>query len=215
MKGILLSVGKNRISFKKQDILYFFRRYGIDTLLGISLCVGLVFGAVCAGNADETLIKNLDFIFVSDFESRCSQTVLLSFAATLTSNFIFFVANFLLGLSVWGSVGVPFLIAFKGFGMGITGGYLYKSYGLNGVGFFLLVMLSGYVISVLALIFQGKNSILFSNSLFAKVRGMSAKTDETIYKYIINSSFMLIALSIGAMADAILNALFAGLFAFS
>lgn len=215
MKGILLSVGKSRISFKKQDILYFFRRYGINTLLGVSLCVGLIFGAVCAGNADKTLINSLDFVFVSNFQSRCNQSVLSTFVATLTSNFIFFSANFLLGLSVWGCAGVPFLIAFKGFGMGITGGYLYKSYGFNGVGFFLLVMLSGYVISALALIFQGKNSVLFSNSLLAKVRGLSAKTDQTIYKYIINNSFMLIALSIGSMTDAILNTLFAGLFAFS
>lgn len=215
MKGILLSVGKSRISLKKHNIIYFFRRYGINTLLGVSLCIGLIFGAICAGNADEALINSLDFIFVSDFHSRCNQTVLSSFVAALTSNFIFFAANFLLGLSVWGSVGVPFLIAFKGFGIGITGGYLYKSYGLNGVGFFLLVMLSGYVISALALIFQGKNSILFSNSLLAKIRGVSTKTDETIYKYIINNSFMLIALSISSMADAILNTLFAGLFAFS
>lgn len=215
MKGILLSVGKSRISFKKQDILYFFRRYGIDTLLGISLCAGLVLGAFCAGSADKELIKSLDFIFVSDFKSRCEQAVLSLFAASLTSNFIFFLVNFLLGLSSWGCVGVPFLIAFKGFGMGLTGGYLYKSYGMSGAGFFLLVMLLGYVISSLALIFQGKNSILFSNNLFAKIRGVSAKTDETIYKYIVNNSFMLIALSIGAMTDAILNTLFAGVFAFS
>ena len=116
---------------------------------------------------------------------------------------------------MWGSVGVPFVVAFKGFGIGITGGYLYKCYSLSGVGFFLLIMLCGCVVSTLALIFQGKTAIGFSNNLFAKVRGSATNSDETFYRYIVNNSFMIIALSISAMIDAILNSLFAGVFAFS
>jgi len=215
MKGILLSVRKGKSGFNKKEMTYFLRRYGVETLLGASLLAGMVFGAVCAGNADKSLIEGLDFLFTSDFQSRCNQTVVSAFVASFTANFIFFLGNFLLGLSVWGSVGVPFLIAFKGFGMGITGGYLYKCYTFTGVGFFLLVMLVGCVISTLALMFQGRTAMSFANSLFARVRGVSPSADETIYKYIINNSFMLIALSISAMADAILNSLFAGVFTFS
>ncbi len=215
MKGILFSVGKSRISFKKKNVVYFMHRYGVITMLSVSLLAGLVFGAVCAGNADKSLMESLDFIFISDFQSRCDQSVLNSFIASLTSNFIFFIANLLLGLSVWGSVGVPFVIAFKGFGIGITGGYLYKCYALSGVGFFLLVMLCGSVVTTFALIFQGKIAIGFSNNLFAKVRGSVTNSDETFYRYIVNNSFMIIALSISSMIDAILNSLFAGVFAFS
>lgn len=214
MKGILFSVRKSGISLKKKDIVYFRHKYGINMLLATAVCIGMIFGAVCAGKADKSLIDGLDIIFVSDFQSRCNQTVLSSFVAGLTANFIFFTTVFLLGLSVWGSVGVPVVIAFKGFGMGLTGGYLYKCYGFSGVGFFLLVMLVGGVVSTLALIFQGKVAIGFANSLFARVRGTSYNQDETFYKYITNSSFMLIALSISAMADAILNFLFAGIFTF-
>lgn len=214
MKGILFSVRKSRIGIKKKDIVYFRHKYGINLLLATAVCVGMIFGAVCAGKADKSLVDALDVIFVSDFQSRCEQSVLSSFIAGLTANFIFFTAIFLLGLSVWGSVGVPFVIAFKGFGMGLTGGYLYKCYGFTGVGFFLLVMLVGCVVSTLALIFQSKVAIGFANSLFARVRCVSHNQDETLYKYITNSSFMLIALSISAMADAILNFLFAGIFTF-
>ena len=215
MKGILFSVGKSNIGLKKKDIIYFRHKYGINVLLAIAICIGMIFGAVCAGRADKSLIDGLDVIFTSDFELRCNQTVLSSFMAGLTANFIFFTAVFLLGLSVWGSVGVPVVIAFKGFGMGLTGGYLYKCYSFSGVGFFLLVMLVGCVASTLALIFQGKIAIGFANSLFARVRGTAPNEDETFYRYIINSSFILIALSISAMADAILNFLFAGIFTFS
>lgn len=214
MKGVLLSIGKSKVNPKRQDILYFFKRYGITVLMTVSLLVGLIVGAVCAGNAERNLAQSLDFIFMSDFQSRCNQGALSSFAASLTSNFIFFMANLLLGLSVWGSIGVPFVIAFKGFGMGITGGFLYKGYEIAGVGFFLLVMLLGSVISTLALMYQGNISMDFANNLFLKVRGKAVKSDETIYRYIVNNSFMLIALAISSMADALLNTLFAGIFAF-
>lgn len=215
MKGILLLTRRGRRRLNKKEIVYFLHRYGIDVLLGIALLAGMIFGAVCAGSADRTLMQGLDFLFTSDFQSRCSQSVLSAFAASLTANFMFFLANFLLGLSVWGSVGVPLLIGFKGFGTGLSGGYLYRCYSFSGVGFFLLVMLAGCVISTLALIFQGRSSMAFSGSLFARVRGTAPKADQTVYRYIISNSFMLIALSISAMTDAILNSLFAGVFTFS
>ena len=214
MKGILFSVKRDRIGIKKKDIVYFLHKHGINVLMLIAVWLGLIFGAICAGRADKSLISQLDIIFVSDFEIRCSQSVISSFVAGLTANFIFFTAVFLLGLSVWGSVGVPIVIAFKGFGMGLTGGYLYKYYSFSGIGFFLLVMLLGCVASTLALVFQGKIAIGFANTLFAKVRGKSHNHNETFYRYITNSSFALIALSISAMADAILNNLFAGIFTF-
>ncbi|MEF2920374.1 MAG: hypothetical protein U0O22_07940 [Acutalibacteraceae bacterium] len=223
MKGILFTLKKNKKSYttkstqiiQKREFIYFFRRYGISTLLGCSLLVGLVLGAISAGNADKQLIENLDFIFTSNFNSRCTQTPVYTFISALTANFIFFISIFLLGLSAWGSIGIPAIISFKGFGMGITGGYLYKCCGLMGVGFFLLVMLVGCVVSTLALLNQGKNCISFSAVIFSKIKGNSCGTGNSFYKYITDNSFMLIALAIGAMCDAILNSLFANIFTFS
>ncbi len=215
MKGILFSVRKTRISLKRKDIIYFCHQYGANALLLFSVAIGLIFGAVCAGKADKSLISSLDIVFTSDFTLRCNQTLLSSFMAGLTANFIFFTSVFLLGLSAWGSLGIPVIIAFKGFGMGITGGYLYSCYSFSGVGFFLLVMLLGYIISTLALVFQGKLAMAFANNLFARVRGVAYNQDNTFYKYIVNNSFILIALSVSAMVDAVLNFLFAGIFSFS
>ncbi len=195
--------------------LYFFRRYTTDVLLVTSLMIGMIFGAVCAGHADEQLISRLDFLFTSDFHARCHQTALYSFVASLTANFIFFIANILLGLSLWGMVGVPLLMGFKGFGISLTAGYLYKYYGFGGIGFFLLVILSGSVISILALISQGKHSLQFSRTLLARVKGTPFPTSQSMYAYIISNSFILIALSISSMIDAVFNTLFAGIFNFS
>lgn len=215
MKGVLLSKGRGRPLLKRQDFIYFLHRYGISTILGFGFLFGLIFGAFCAGGADKSLIENLKLIFVSDLTSRCSQNIVSGFAAAMTSNFIFFTANLLLGFSVWGSIGVPFVIGFKGFGIGITGGYLYKCYGLAGIGFFLLIMLLGNTVSSLALMQQGKSSVAFSCELFARVRGLSSNSGETVYKYAVKNSFILIALAISSMIDAILNTLFADVFVFS
>ncbi len=215
MKGILFSARKSRICLKRKDIVYFCHQHGANYLLLLSVAVGLILGAVCAGKADKSLIDSLDIVFTSDFTLRCNQTLLSSFMAGLTANFIFFTAVFLLGLSVWGSLGVPIIIAFKGFGMGITGGYLYSCYSFSGVGFFLLIMLLGCIISTLALIFQGKLAIAFANNLFARVRGVAYNQENTLYKYIVNNSFILIVLSVSAMVDAVLNFLFVGIFTFS
>ncbi len=215
MKGVLLSAGRGRPLIKKQDVVYFLNRYGISTLLGAGFLFGLIFGAFCAGGADKNLIESLKLIFASDFTSRCSQNIVSGFAAAMTSNFIFFTANLLLGFSVWGSIGVPFVIGFKGFGIGITGGYLYKCHGLAGIGFFILIMLLGNTVSSLALMQQGKGSVAFSCELFARVRGTSLNSGETVYRYAVKNSFILIALTISSMIDAILNTLFADIFVFA
>ena len=215
MKGVLLSGGRGRSLFKRQDVTYFLHRYGISTILGFSFLFGLIFGALCAGGADKSLIENLKLIFASDFTSRCSRNIASGFAAAMTSNFIFFTVNLLLGFSVWGGIGVPFVIGFKGFGIGITGGYLYKCHGLAGIGFFLLIMLLGNTVSSLALIQQGKGSVAFSGELLARVRGLPSNSGETVYKYAVRNSFILIALAISSMVDAILNTLFADIFVFS
>ena len=46
MKGVLLSGGRGRSLFKRQDVTYFLHRYGISTILGFSFLLGLIFGAL-------------------------------------------------------------------------------------------------------------------------------------------------------------------------
>ena len=210
MKKSVRIISKNHKHFR-----YLFRRYHSDILLTVAFILGMLSGAVCVGNADTSLITDMDFLFISDFQARCHQTVLYGFAASLTANFIFFVCNLLFGLSLWGIVGVPFLIGVKGFGISLTGGYLYRYYGMSGIGFFLLVMLTGYVISALALICQGKYAIRLSKAIFAKIRGTTSHSSQSVYSYIISNSFILIALSVGSMTDALCNTLFAGIFNFT
>ena len=62
---------------------------------------------------------------------------------------------------------------------------------------------------------KGKGSVAFSCELFARVRGTSLNSGETVYRYAVKNSFILIALTISSMIDAILNTLFADIFVFA
>ncbi|HHZ06235.1 MAG TPA: hypothetical protein GX401_05550 [Clostridiales bacterium] len=218
MKGLIFRFpAVKRKSLSKSDVLYYFRRYGLVGFLVASLLAGLVTGAIIAKNADVNLMKSLDFIFVTDFQAKLNQSIFITFAAAMTSYFIFFITEFLLGLSAWGAVGVPIVIFFKGMGIGLSSGYLYNAKGLQGVGFYLLVMLLGVVASSVALVAQGKGAVSFANSIWYKLynkKSSAVASEPVITKYLVDSSYVLIGIAIAALVDALLTTFFSGLFNF-
>lgn len=163
MKGVVLSIPNAGI--KKTDVTYYLKRYGVLIFLGLALVIGMVFGSLSAGQADEQMVKSLDFLFITNFKARLEQTLFLTFAASLTSYFIFYLIQFLLGLTAWGTVIMPIASFFKGFGTGLCAGYLCGAYGLQGLGFYLLMMLPGAFLSSVALLLQGKEAFYFSKTI--------------------------------------------------
>lgn len=170
MKGVVLSIPNAGI--KKTDVTYYLKRYGVLIFLGFALVIGMVFGSLSAGQADEQMVKSLDFLFITNFKARLEQTLFLTFAASLTSYFIFYLTQFLLGLTAWGTVIMPIVSFFKGFGTGLCAGYLCGAYGLQGLGFYLLMMLPGRVFVVGRAAAAGKRGVLFfqDDSLHAAAR---------------------------------------------
>ena len=83
MKGVVLSIPNAGI--KKTDVTYYLKRYGVLIFLGLALVIGMVFGSLSAGQADEQMVKSLDFLFITNFKARLEQTLFLTFAASLTS----------------------------------------------------------------------------------------------------------------------------------
>ena len=96
---------------------------------------------------DTQLLQRLDFIFQTNFELRCHQGWGAAFVASFASSVLFLTVIFLLGLSLWGgffAVLVPF---FKGYGYGLSVGFLYGAYGWQGIAYNLLVILPGMFFS--------------------------------------------------------------------
>lgn len=217
MKGVVLSIPNAGI--KKTDMVYYFKRYGVLIFLGLALVLGMIFGAVSAGQANEQMLKNLDFLFITNFKQRLEQSLFLTFAASLTSYFIFFLAQFLLGLAAWGTVLLPVTTFFKGFGTGLCAGYLCGAYGLEGVGFYLLLMLPGAFLSSVAMLLQGKEAFYFSKALLYTLLPDRVKSKQAnppqFTRYLLTGSYILILTAVSAGVDVLLSMCFSGVFHFT
>ncbi|MFR8531226.1 MAG: stage II sporulation protein M [Anaeromassilibacillus sp.] len=124
-------------------------------LLALCFLVGMVSGALITRNVDVSILDKVDFLFYSNFQERASQPVFSVFSASFASSFLFVLARFLCGLSLWGVFAVPAILFFRGLGLGLTSGYLYATHGFHGVIFHFLVILPGAFVCCLALLLAG------------------------------------------------------------
>lgn len=144
MKGIVFSLALPRPSRPRLPQLRpLLRRHGGSLLMAALLLTGLVLGAAYARCADEKTLHALDFLFTTNLEARLAKGAVGIFGACFASDFIFLLGAYLLGAAPWGVPLLPLLSCFKGFGVGVTAGWLCLSHGLSGAGFYLLVLLPG------------------------------------------------------------------------
>lgn len=221
MKGLVFTFNRNKrekirsVQPKKFDFKYFFRRYGVVAFFTAMLIIGLTTGSVMCNKISSDTISRLDFFFTTNVADRLQNGAVGAFCAGFASNFMFFLASFLMGFSLWGVVLLPFIVAFKGFGIGISAGYLFINYGFQGVLFYLVVLLPGIFLFSMALIYQSAVSYnIFKNlykSLFSKqefnFRIPAGKYLQHSFKYLLMSLF-------SAVLDMVLWCVFSGLFNF-
>lgn len=218
MKSIVLSLARpRRRRLSLSDFHYLFKRYGITLVFAFLLLTGLALGAVYAQNADAQTLQSLDFLFTTNLDARLSQGAFGTFCACFASDFLFLLGAYLLGIAAWG---IPFLIVlvmFKGFGTGITAGYLCLSHALSGAGFYLLVLLPGTFVFCVALIHFSKISFVFSKRVFIGSVSKSQPAFSLRQELIQFTSRFLSALTvtfIASLLDTLLWTLFAGTFQF-
>lgn len=223
MKSVVFSFKGSSFSrphfrgFGKLDIKYFCKRYLKHCVLVLLLLIGLAVGAVFAGKADEQLMNSLDFLFTTNITARLEQDVFATFCSCFASDFIFIFAIFLLGMAPWGIPVIPFIVLFKGFGIGITAGYLVSLHSLAGVGFYLLIILPGTFLFCFALILLSAHSIYFSSKMFRQLFGKANQSvflSEPFKKYMSQAMTALIMTFCAAVLDTVLWSMFSGVFNF-
>lgn len=188
---------------------------GLMIFCGV-LFVGIVFGAAAGRNADVELMKRLDFIFQTNYHVRCSQGVLSAFVSSFGSSVIFLAVIFLMGLSLWGgavSWTVPF---FKGYGYGLSVGYLYGTYGFYGVGYNLLIVLPGMFISSVAMSKAAQEAMINSVSMMSLFTKNEVRDDPHIQmkRYMKTMFVMLFVCAVSSLADMLLAMSFSWIFKF-
>lgn len=213
---VSLSAGKIR-RYSKFSLKVFLKKYGIAAFFITILLFGMVFGSIYAGEADESLYKGLDFLFTTNLSARLSQGFLQTFCACFASNFVFIALLFLLGITPWGIPLIPFVCFFKGFGAGVSGGYIVEAYSLTGFLFYIAVLLPGLFAFCLCLIAQSNLAFYNSKRIFSAlfVKNSNITEIREAVMFYLQRSLTLMMISLGcAVLDTLLWCLLAPLFGF-
>jgi stage II sporulation protein M len=181
-------------------------------LLAAVFLAGMAVGSVYARNADSQALDRLDFLFAGNFKARLTASFLSIFAASFASAFLFIFACFLCGLSLWGVVLIPFIPFFRGFGLGLTSGYLYAFYGIRGILFNLVVILPGAFFCCLSVLLAAREGIGFSKLLVSP--GSKTVSRPRLKIYALHFGAILGVAFLSALIDLLLSACFGGLFSF-
>ena len=218
MQGIVFTYKtrkkRDKIRVKKTGhIKLLLKRWGGIALFAFTLVAGLTVGCICSGGLSSGTLKSLDFLFATNMPERLSGGAWGAFCAGFASDFLFLLAAFLMGLSLWGAAALPFIAFFKGFGVGVSAGYLILTFGVKGIMFYILVLLPGIVISGVALIYQLNAALdifrCVCRALFSRAQ---AGFREAVRLYLRSGLKYLIVTFFAAVIDAVLWVSLAGLF---
>ena len=222
MKSIVFSF-KKRYFFRRpkgispSDVRFFIRRYSVVLIFVSAFLTGLVFGSIYASKADKQMLDSLDFLFTTNLDARLGQNAVSTFCACFASDFIFLFSVFLLGLTPWGIPVLPFIVFLKGFGTGITAGYLFSVHSLKGIVFYLFVLLPGTFLFCLALILFSSAAFTASGNMFWQIiadKKMGGSSHRYISDFLSRGVSCLILAFLSAVFDAALWGVFAGNFNF-
>lgn len=221
MKGLVFSFTKREHKgfsnhIKVSDLRCILKRYGAKILFVFLLFVGLIFGSIFANDCKQETLNSLDFLFTTNLDARLSQSAVGTFCACFASDFIFLFSVFLFGFAPWGIPAASFAVLVKGFGTGVTAGFLFVTHSLLGVGFYLLVLLPGTFIFCIALISMAKSSFDYSKRMFFTVLGRvyNISNKEISLNYCSRLMSSLIMTFCASVLDTVLWTLFAGAFNF-
>lgn len=219
MKGIVLSINKKPglKSVRLPGLGSLIKSYGLILFFAALLLFGLVGGALYAHCAGEKFLKSLDFLFMTNLDARLKQGAFGVFCACFASDFIFLFSAYLFGMTLWGIPFIAALVLFKGFGTGLTAGYLSMSHALSGVGFYLLVLLPGTFLFCIALILFSATAFRYSQQTFCVNLLENAHAGSPKQAVMLFSSrfFTALILTFAACAlDTLLWTCFAGTFKF-
>ncbi|MGN1113460.1 MAG: hypothetical protein ACI4RP_09665 [Acutalibacteraceae bacterium] len=217
MKSLFFISRQGRQSLPK-ELSYYIKRYGLMIFLAAFLSAGIVCGCILAQYGDEQTMKSLDFIFISNFKGRIEQGLFEGFKASMSAYFLFYIMSLLLGLSLWGMIGIPAVMALKGIGAGLCAGYLISAYSFQGAVFYVIVMLPGLFLSSLSLILQCKHSFRLSQRLwryFSPLKKNLEQEKPELLPFFQKSSVILLLTAAGAIVDVLFTAFFSHMFTFT
>lgn len=213
MKKIIVSTPVNRCIGKSRAEL---KKNGVFMVFCLILFGGVLCGALSGRYADAAVMKRLDVIFLTNFDQRCSRGLLSSFAASFGSAVIFLFVIILLGLSLWGGFFAVLIPFFKGYGYGLTSGFLYSEYGVKGIFYNILIILPGMFISsaviAAASLYSFRNSLKTVQCFRRQI--VSDDPRAQIKTYLLKMLWLLFMSAAASLVDMICSLCFSWIFHF-
>lgn len=180
--------------------------------LSAFFAIGIIIGA-SAIKGDSVIISKIDELIDSYTLIKSGQGIVENFSNSLAVSGAFIFVNAFLGFSL---IGYPFIIwlpFFRGLGLGAVSGYLYSVYKLTGLGYSILTIYPGAIVSTFAFILACSDSCEYSKNAFAKsIKGKGQFEKDETKIYLIRQGVFLGICAASALIDALTNAAFSGFF---
>lgn len=192
-----------------------FRNNPAFLFLTVLFLFGMLLGSLFIAKADKTVLETLDYLFFSNLQTRMHDTLFPVFVASMTSSFLFILMTYFCGLSMWGSILIPVIPLLRGFGLGMTAGYVY-GFGGAGFSYYLLLILPGACLSALAILFSAMQGMGFSKQINSfhksKMKVNAFAPQPSIRNYTVRFGLITVLAVMAALLDMLTAFLFSGFF---
>ena len=173
---------------------------------------GMIVGAGLLKSGSSDFIRDFTSVFDLYTEARNSQKIYTVFFHSIAVNTLFLVSAFGFGLSCIGLPVTVLLPVVKGLGMGIVSGYLFSHFAMSGIGYYLLTIFPGAVLTNSALLLACNASSLMSIDILATVTSRKPADIGLVKNYLKKYLILLIVTLTGSLIDAVLTRSFSYLF---
>lgn len=224
MKGVVFSLKRESHRLKNEkfktmrsfSVKQLLTQYGVFLFYILFFIFGIIYGSISFKNISLEFLEKLDLLFLTNLKNRLELSAFEVFSSSFASGFLFVFTAFLLSFTAWGIVCLPFLCAFKGYGVGLLCAFLFSEYSVSGLGFFILVILPGTVLFLFAFLLALKESL--SHSLIVLKMYFPTFADALLLRHLkpffMRYFIVIIFVMLSSVFDMILWVLFANLFNF-
>lgn len=174
--------------------------------------IGIIIGAA-AIKGDSVIISKIAELTESFTATRTQQGIIENFCNSLSVSAVFLAGDLFLGFSLIGYPLLMWLPFFRGMGLGIVSGYLYSAYKMLGLGYSVLIIYPGAIVSTFAFILACSDSCEYSKNAFAKsIRGRGQFEKDETKVYLIRHLIFLGICAASALIDALFSVAFSRFF---
>lgn len=181
-------------------------------LLAFLFVAGVFIGAISGNNESEISNKIAEIVktfIVSKNQNEFSEVIINSFLP----NILLMSANVFLAFSLIGYPLLVWLPCIKGIGLGAFAGYLYSACKFTGLGYCILTVFPGAVVSTVALIIACNDSCDYSKNAFMKsLRGRGQFEKDETKIFLVRQAIMIGICMVSSIIDSVFTLAFSRFF---